>query len=64
MKENFRDKDPKNNEEAMNDTGIVSSTKEGQYGDYIFAYFTDFPAISDIMYPLVQSVHDAAVSLG
>ena len=52
---NMIDGDPLNNEEAMNDTGIVCAPN----GDYIFAYFSDFPAITDLMYPLILAINDA-----
>lgn len=56
---NMIDGDPLNNEEAMNDTGIVCA----QNGDYIFAYFSDFPAITDLMYPLIQAIHNAEINI-
>lgn len=54
---NMIDGDPLNNEEAMNDTGIVCAPN----GDYIFAYFSDFPAITDLMYPLILAINNAEI---
>ena len=56
---NMIDGDPLNNEEAMNDTGIVCAPN----GDYIFAYFSDFPAITDLMYPLILAINDAEIAM-
>ena len=56
---NMIDGDPSNNEEAMNDTGIVCAPN----GDYIFAYFSDFPAITDLMYPLILAIGDAEIAM-
>lgn len=56
---NMIDGDPLNNEEAMNDTGIVCAPN----GDYIFAYFSDFPAITDLMYPLILAINEAEIAM-